>query len=147
MGLFGRKSKSDRFRSDPRVKQMIDRVESYGSYDGTSSSRSSAQRVFDRLENHIGCVNPDTKTLYWNTLEVSNLPLPLAACYAFAIGEYLAMPFYDPIASGGNTATARMNAEAMALAFPDYKAFVSRAHSVDETRYILVLSLNNVDLF
>ena len=147
MGLFGRKSKAERFRSDPRVEQMIDRIESYGSYDGSSSSRLSAQKVFDKLENHIGCVNPDTKTLYWNTLEATNLPMPLAACYAFARGEYLAMPFYDPIAAGGNTATARMNAEAMALAFPEYQAFVSSMHSSDVTRYIMVLSLNKIDLF
>ena len=147
MGLFGRKSKEERFRNNPLVQNMISSVERYGTYDGSPSSRATAQRVFDMQANHGGCVNPDTKKLYWEALEAGRLYMPLAACYAFAIGEFLAMPFYDPIESGGNTSNARMNADAMGTAFPSYKSFVSSRHSTDETRYILALSLNMIDVY
>ena len=147
MGLFGfgRNKKEEAFRNHPVIQQMVSKIERYGTYDGSMASKSTAQRVFDSAANNMGCANPHTKTLYWETLESSNLPMPLAAAYAFSIGEFLEMPWYDPVASGGNTHNAYMNAEAMGIAFPAYKAFVERRHSTNETRYILVLSSNIIE--
>ncbi len=148
MGIFfNRKSSEEQFRSNPAVQHMINSIERYGTYTGSDSSKATAQRAFDMQANYGGCLNPRTKTIYWKTLEESNLLIPLAVAYAFAIGEYLENPMYDPARSGGNTSNAKMSAQAIGMTFPNYKNYVERNHYGNEVRYILALSANIINIY
>ena len=76
-----------------------------------------------------------------------DLPMPLAVAYAYAIGEYLENPTYDPVRSGGNTSNAKMSAQAIGMTFPNYKNYVERNHYGNEARYILALTANIIEIY
>lgn len=150
MGLFRGLAESylrKKFQEDPNARALMRKIESYGAYDGTAASRKKAEEVFAKQENLTGCLNKNTRLLFWQVAEETSLPTPLAVCYAYAIGEYLAMPYYNPSEMGGDTDMAYQNAAGLGFMFPEYKLFVERRHSPQEAHYIMALSSGIIENF
>ena len=148
MGFFQRrieKSLSKQLRNDPMAQALIKQVESYGRYGNSPQDKGSADRCFKIVERQIGCLNPSTRSLYQDACKQSNLPLPLCACYAFAVGEYVKNPRYTPI--NLNTEQAQQNIMSIKLFFPDYRNFVESRHWGTEQAVVFGLTGNLLEYF
>ena len=148
MGFFRRqieKSLSKQLRNDPLAQALISQIEQYGRYSSTPQGERNAERCFGVLERQIGCVNANTRTLYRDACGQSGLALPLCACYAFALGEFLEQPYFMP--SNLNTEQAQQNILSIKLFFPDYRSFVEARHHGTRQDIVFGLTGNLLDHF
>lgn len=148
MGFFQKrieKSLSKQIRNDPTAQAYLKQIEGYGRYDSSAQGQRNADRCFEIVERQIGCLNKSTRTIYQEACRQTNLPLPLCACYAFAIGEYVKNPRYTPI--NLNTEQARQNIMSIKLFFPDYRSFVESRHWGTEQDIVFGLTGNLLDYF
>lgn len=111
-----------------------------GIYDGSSNAETVANNLFSKLERTIGCHNYRTRIIFDEVLRSSNLPMTLLTCYAFAVGEYIENPDYEPY--GLNTPEANNNYQASKIMLPDYARFVESRHSGTEAVVIQILTGN-----
>lgn len=148
MGFFQRrleKSLSKRLRSDPAAQALIRQIEGYGRYDRSLQGASNVERCFEMIKTQIGCRNSSTSVLYQEACEQGDFPLPLCACYAFAVGEFVLSPIYKPI--GLNTEAAQKNILGIKLFFPDYRTFVESRHWGSEQDIVFGLTGNLLEYF
>ena len=136
---------SKQLRSDPMAQALLRQVDSYGRYDGSVQGERNADRCFEIIERQIGCANKSTRTIYQEACKKSDLPLPLCACYAFAVGEYVMNPIFTPV--NLNTEQARQNIMSIRLFFPDYRSFVESRHWGTEQDVVFELTSNLLDYF
>ena len=129
--------------SDPRARYYLEAIGKWGVYRNTPEGEEKAERAFKTIENYIGCLNPHTKVLFRDALINSGMHIPLAAVYAFALGEQVEPGDYYC----SDYRSAQMNAEAMKLMFPEYGDYVERKHDSKTAMAVLALSLGFVDLF
>ena len=148
MGFFQRRAEKyleKQIQNDPAARAFIAQLEQYGRSSGSSQGGANAERCFRVLEHQIGCVNPNTRTLYREACRQNNLLLPLCACYAFAVGEFLEQPYFTPI--NLNTEQARQNIMSIKLFFPDYRSFVESRHYGTKQDVLFGLTGNLLEYF
>jgi hypothetical protein len=132
-------------KDDPTINAMLKSVEDVGRYDGSAESKRKAQAEFDDMAMFTGCINQYTEQLYWKTLEQTNLVIPLAVWYSFAVGEYIkSMPpqLLAEMRSEAKTPAAEKNQKVIIALFPGYTDFVMQRHSYGDSGVILGLTSN-----
>ena len=130
---------------DPRVRDLlIEPIERWGTYDGSTASECRADEALRVLERRLMPASSRTRQLYRAALG-KNLAIPLAAVYAYAVGEYVENPMMPPINAG--TPEARTKVAGTRLMFPKlYYVAVSELapHKVEQA---LCVAANLLDYF
>lgn len=146
VGKIGTAKASSTVRQDPAMQQMvIQPMERWGRWDGSSTQMQKADEAFEKIKNEIGCTNPQTRRIYDETLRNRPFLIPLTAAYAFVVGEYLSSR-----GSGinmGSSPEADQKVTMMHVLFPGFAQFVDQKHGRSEAETILCITSNLMDLF
>lgn len=73
-------------------KLLVQPIADWGTLDGAHHQRERSKRAFATLEQKVGCSREEAHEPYQKALEVEGMFIPLAAVYAFAVGEYVENP-------------------------------------------------------
>lgn len=130
---------------DPRVRDLlIEPIERWGTYDGSFASEFRADEAMCVLERRLMPASPRTWELYRAALD-KNLAIPLAAVYAYAVGEYVENPMTPPINAG--TPEARQKVASTRVIFPKlYNVAISEL-SPREAEWALCVAANLINYF
>lgn len=130
---------------DPLARQyLLDPIERWGKYDGSAASERKAQEAMDVLERHLPPASSRTMRLYRAALK-KNLYIPLAATYAYAVGEYLENPMV-PL-SGHGTQEANMKVAGTRALFPALYNIATTEHSPRNAEAAICIATNLLEYF
>lgn len=131
---------------DPSVKQLlIEPIERWGKYDGSPEAERKAERAMRTIEQNLvmPAASSHTMQLYRKALQ-TNLYIPLAAVYAYAVGEYIDGG-YPPV--GGGTPETNQKVFMMRAAFPALYNLAASELSPKNSEAALCISCNLLDAF
>ena len=133
-------------RDNPQGAALVARIENYGTFDGSVEGLSKAAWAMSCIESQHGRIeNSRTMEIFNSTMRNSNLPIPLAAIYAYTVGECLENPYF--VAYNLDTEQARSNAQASQVFFPKYREYVNRRHSSHDAFIIFCKTTQYLEVF
>lgn len=124
---------------------LVQPIADWGMVDGTHRQRERSKRAFATLEQKVGCSREETHDLYQKALEVEGMFIPLAAVYAFAVGEYVENPQVELPTERPKTAKKTINS--VKAFFPVLYRHIKQNHSAHDAELIVLISMNLLDYF
>ena len=131
---------------DPLIKQfLIEPIEHWGKYDGSPEAERKADKAMSSIANNLVMPHASSHTmqLYRTALE-KNLYIPLAAVYAYAVGEYVDRGV--PLAGTG-TLEANQTVFMMRATFPALYNLAASELPPKKSEAALCISANLLDAF
>lgn len=131
---------------DPLIKQfLIEPIESWGKFDGSPEAERKADKAMDSIVNNLAMPHASSHTmeLYRAALK-KNLYIPLAAVYAYAVGEYIDGG-YSLV--GGGAPEASQKVFMMQVAFPALYNLAASELPPKKSEAALCISSNLLDAF
>lgn len=130
---------------DPLARQyLLDPIERWGKYDGSAESERKAQEAMDVLEQHLPPASSRTMQLYRSALK-KNLYIPLAAVYAYAVGEYVENPM--AYTSGAGTREAAEKVAGTRMLFPALYNIATTEHGPRDAEAAICIATNLLEYF
>ena len=142
------KALSAKIQSDvsqnPLVKQyLIEPIARWGKYDGSPEAQHKADEAMRTLTQKLFPASPHTMQLYRKALN-ANLYIPLAAAYAYAVGEYIdgGLPL-----SGAGTPEANQKVFMMRATYPGLYNLATTELTPKKSEAALCISANLLETF
>lgn len=126
-------------------KLLVQPIADWGVLDGAHRQRERSKRAFATLEQKVGCSREETRELYQKALEVEGMFIPLAAVYAFAVGEYVENRQVELPTERPKTAKKTINS--VKTFFPALYRYIKQNHNVHDAELIMLISMNLLDYF
>lgn len=146
--LFGQfmtaKAHSD-ISQDPVARQyLLDPIERWGKYDGSAEAERKAREAMDILERNLPSASARTLRLYKEALK-KNLYIPLAAVYAYAVGEFVENPWAHT--SGAGTPEANQKVAGTRMLFPALYNIAMAEHGPRDAEAAICIASNLLDYY
>ena len=144
--VFGTAKVRSTVSQDPLIKQfLIEPIERWGKFDGSPEAERKADRAMNSIVNNLAMPRASSHTmeLYRVALK-KNLYIPLAAVYAYAVGEYIDGG-YSLV--GGGAPEANQKVFMMRAAFPALYNLAASELPPKKSEAALCISSNLLDAF
>lgn len=126
-------------------KLLVQSIADWGTLDGTHRQRERSKHAFATLEQKVGCPREETHGFYQLALGVEGMFIPLAAVYAFAVGEYVENPQVELPTERPKTEKKTTNS--VKTFFPSLYRHIKWSHSTHDAELVMLISMNLLDYF